>query len=113
MKQVWSIFGQILRLTPRDKFEAVVAEHQTERHARIQQAGLVCGPVLLSAGADKIIAADHRRLTGQRRKLKKSGITGSAGGQGSRESDCPQTELQRSRCLCSIADTPITIGSSV
>ena len=34
MKRVCSIFSQILRLIPRDGFEAAVEKHQAERHAR-------------------------------------------------------------------------------
>lgn len=34
MKRVCSIFSQILRLIPRDSFEAAVEKHQAERHAR-------------------------------------------------------------------------------
>lgn len=34
MRRVCSIFSQILQLIPRDRFEAAVREHQSERHAR-------------------------------------------------------------------------------
>jgi hypothetical protein len=34
LKRVCSIFSQILQLIPRDRFEAAVEKHQSERHAR-------------------------------------------------------------------------------